>query len=154
MLVNQPLFLQDLITVVNKFEQIRMKWRACYIMWLLNVQDCMDPLLSFYASSLTWASFLLLLSWIGFEHCELWMMWCHGQQWMTNNQCIVYLASSRFCLVTQLQTTLSNCLIKSCNLLVFQGDRPSLDSNGHCQRWGEAYTRFANMGLMVNQPRR
>jgi hypothetical protein len=36
--------------------------------------------------------------------------------------------------MAQLQTTMSNCLIKSCNLLVFQGDRPSLDSNGHCQR--------------------
>ena len=42
--------------------------------------------------------------------------------------------SSRFCLIPQYQTMLSNCPSNPCNLSGFQGDRSSLESNGHWTR--------------------
>ena len=109
----------------NKLIVEKMAWPSCCIGDCSMTENTWNPFSSAFPTEWTWASFSPTVMSVG-------TMWCHGQQCTTKTQRIFF--SSRFWLITQKQTTLSNCLFKQCNLLAFQGEWPSLESNGRCPR--------------------
>ena len=79
-------------------------------MWLHNGWEYMNIILIRHGFSNDMSINSATLSSIGFELCELWTMWCHGRECKTKHQYVFYV--SRFCLINQLQTILSNCLLQ------------------------------------------